>query len=402
MRRRRATGADHVHLSGERGMTWVFYLFPLLIVLAAVTSCRRADPQGEYPVVDPSAATGCCHSKGDNCDDTAIWIHPTDPSQSVIIGDDKQGGMLVWNLSGAEVQFIDGAKFMNNVDLRYEFPLSGTFRTGQSHTRVALVGVTNETDGAVTLYKVNPYSSPPGQLEHANGTLEASTLPLGKKLVYGGCMYYSQPTGSYYFFANWKDGTVMQMELTGGDAVRGKVVRAFDVGGQVEGCVADDVLGAFYIGEEAEGIWEYGAEPTAGQARAEVDLVGSASGLKADVEGLALYYANGDGGYLIASGQSAGRDVRNVVYAREAGHAWLGTFRVRDADETDGLDVTNFPLGPRFPHGLLVVHDSSESSSRHLLTPFERVAAALKLTMDSSWDPRCSPYRTCGDGTASR
>ena len=368
-------------------------------VVAALACTRAVRVTGDYPVVQSTVTTGPCHSPGDQCDDSAIWIHPTDAAQSVIIGDDKNGGMVVWNLAGQEIQFIDGAVNMNNVDIRYNFPLTGTFSTGQAHTRVALVGVTNETDAGVTLYKVNPYSSPTGKLEYANATLAASTLPLAKPLVYGGCMYYSQPTGTYYFFANWKDGTVKQVELTGGSSVTGKVVRSFDVGGQVEGCVADDVHQAFYIGEEDVGIWRYGAEPTVGDSRAQVDRVGSATGLKADVEGLTLYYTSDGGGYLIASAQSAGPDVRNVVYERTGTNAWVGTFRVQDADETDGMDVTNLALGPGFPHGVFVAHDASPTPSRHLLTPFERIATALNLTMDSTWDPRCSPYGTCAGST---
>ena len=367
-------------------------------VVAALACTRTVPVTGHFQVVQSTVTTGPCHSAGDQCDDSAIWIHPTDAALSVIIGDDKNGGMVVWNLAGEEIQFIDGSTNMNNVDVRYNFPLVGTFSTGQAHTHVALVGVTNETDAGVTLYKVNPYSSPAGKLEHANGTLASSTLPLGKELVYGGCMYYSQPTGTYSFFANWKDGTVKQMELTGGSSVSGKVVRTFDVGGQVEGCVADDVHQTFYIGEEVVGIWRYGAEPTAGDSRVQVDRVGSATGLKADVEGLTLYYRSDGSGYLIASAQSTGLDVRNVVYERTGTNAWVGTFRVQDADETDGMDVTNLALGPGFPHGVFVAHDASPTPSRHLLTPFERIATAFNLTMDSMWDPRCSLYGTCGGG----
>lgn len=374
-------------------------MLSMLAIVAALACTQTVNVTGNYPVVQSTVTTGPCHSAGDQCDDSAIWIHPTDPAQSVIIGDDKNGGMVVWNLPGQEIQFIDGGTNMNNVDLRYNFPLTGTFSTGQVHTHVALVGVTDETDAGVILYKVNPYCSPTGKLEYANATLAASTLPLAKPMVYGGCMYYSQPTGTYFFFANWKDGTVKQVELTGGSAVSGKVVRTFDVGGQVEGCVADDVLQSFYIGEEDVGIWKYGAEPTAGDSRTQVDRVGSATGLKADVEGLTLYYRSDGGGYLIASGQSSGPDVRDVVYERTGSNAWVGTFRVQDADETDGMDVTNLPLGPGFPHGLLVTHDASPTPSRHLLTPFERIATALNLTMDSTWDPRCSPYGTCAGST---
>ena len=371
----------------------------MLVVVGALSCTGAVTVTGNYPVVQSTVTTGPCHSPGDECDDSAIWIHPTDPAQSVIIGDDKSGGMVVWNLAGQEIQFIDGGVNMNNVDLRYNFPLTGTFSTGQQHTRVALVGVTNETASGLTLYKVNPYSTPPGKLEHANGTLEASTLPFGKPLVYGGCMYFSQPTGIYHFFANWKDGTVIQVQLAGGSSVTAKPVRTFDVGSQVEGCVADDVHQAFYIGEEDVGIWKYGAEPTAGDSRTQVDRVGSATGLKADVEGLTMYYRSDGGGYLIASAQSVGLDVRDVVYQRTGTNPWVGTFRVQDTDETDGMDVTNLPLGPAFPNGLLVTHDAVPVPSRHRLTPLERVAAALKLTMDPTWDPRCSPYGTCAGAT---
>ncbi len=367
--------------------------------LAALSCARTVEVTGSFPVVASTVTTGPCHSAGDQCDDSAIWIHPDDPASSVIIGDDKGGGMVVWDLAGREIQFLDGGKLMNNVDLRYEFPLAGTFSTGQAHDRVALVGVTDESDGAITFYKVNPYSSPPGMLEHANGSLAASTLPLGKPLVYGGCMYYSRATATYSFFANWKDGTVMQVALTGGNSVGGRVVRTFDVGGQVEGCVADDVHLAFYIGEEDVGIWRYGAEPGAGEARVQVDRVGSATGLVADVEGLTLYYRGDGDGYLIASGQSNGLDVRNVVYSRSGGNTWIGTFRIADTDETDGMDVTNCPLGPAFPHAVFVAHDATPTPSRHRLVPFERIAAALNLTMDASWDPRCAPYGTCGPTT---
>ena len=112
----------------------------LLVVVGALSCAGTVKVTGDYPVVQSTVTTGPCHSPGDDCDDSAIWIHPTDPAQSVIIGDDKSGGMVVWNLAGQEIQFIDGEKYMNNVDLRYNFPLTGTFSTGQEHARVALVG----------------------------------------------------------------------------------------------------------------------------------------------------------------------------------------------------------------------------------------------------------------------
>jgi len=331
--------------------------------------------------------TGTCGS-GDGCDDTAIWVHPSAPERSVVIGDDKQGGVLVWSLRGEQLQILDGGTAMNNIDVRYDFPLEGHFATGQPHAIVALVGVVNESDAGLTFYKVNPHCAPAGRLEHVGEDLADSTVALDAPQPYGGCFYRSAATGRHHFFVTWKDGTLRQVELRGGRRITGRVVRRLVVGGQLEACAADDVRADLYVGEEELGIWKYGAEPGDNDARGLVDRVGSRTGLMANVEGLGLYCRSDGGGYLIAAGQSSGADTRFVVYDRDGDNAWRGTFRVSGADSTDGLDVTNVSLGPRFPWGLLVVHDARPTPSRHRLVPFERVARRLGLVLDTTRDPR--------------
>ena len=59
-------------------------------------------------------------------DDPAIWIHPTDPTQSLVLGTDKggdtdQGGLYVFRLDGTidrELSFIPLNR-PNNVDIAY-------------------------------------------------------------------------------------------------------------------------------------------------------------------------------------------------------------------------------------------------------------------------------------------
>jgi 3-phytase len=41
-----------------------------------------------------------------DADDPAIWIHPTDPAQSLILGTDKQGGLHSYNIDGSQHQLI--------------------------------------------------------------------------------------------------------------------------------------------------------------------------------------------------------------------------------------------------------------------------------------------------------
>jgi 3-phytase len=332
----------------------------------------------------PSVETDPSHHDGDTADDTAIWIHPTDPSLSLVIGDDKDGGLMVWGLDGKEVQYVDGPGY-NNLDLRYNVPLAGTFSTGGAHTTVALVGVSDAGESQVDFFKVNPGTR---RLEAA-GSVGLSIEP------YGGCMYHSPSSGKYHFIAPDEEGMTVQVELRdgGNGQVAGTVVRTFDVGDVTEGCVADDVLGHLYVGEEDVGIWKYGAEPSTGSARTQVDAVG-AGHLVADVEGLSIYYAGSDQGYLIASSQG---DSTVAVYTREGSNSFRGNFDVGatgtidEVTESDGLDVTNVPLGGPFGLGLFAIHDHENSggtASNVKFVPWSSIANPLGLVADTTWDPR--------------
>ena len=335
--------------------------------------------------VAPTVETGASHHAGDTADDAAIWIHPTDPSLSLVIGDDKDGGLMVWGLNGVELQYIAGTRY-NNVDIRYNVPLSGQFTSGTVHTTVALVGVTDEGGRQIDLFKVNPATR---QLEAAGSIGTGVT-------GYGGCLYHSPTTGKYYFFVPDQAGVTEQYELRdgGNGQIAGTRVRQFDVGGITEGCVADDVFAQVYFGEEDVAIWKYGAEPDTGSTRTQVDKVGTGGNLAADIEGLSIYYAGASGGYLLASSQG---ESRVVVYERTGSNTILGKFSVGasgtidSVSGSDGLDVTNFPLGSGFGSGLFAIHDSSNSggtASNIKYVPWASIATALGLTVDTSWDPR--------------
>ena len=315
---------------------------------------------------------------GDAADDPAIWLHPTDRDQSLVIGTDKKGGLAVYDLEGNELAYLaDGD--MNNVDIRYGFELGGE--------PVDLVTAGNRTDDTVAIYRVDV--SGRTLVDVAAGSVAAGVV------VYGSCMYRSPMTGDTFVLVDSEEGEVVQLRLRDdGGRVAAEEVRRFDVGSQTEGCVADDELGWLYIGEEAEGIWRYGAEPDAGDARVAVDSTGSGGNLTADVEGLALYLLPGGRGYLVASSQG---ENAYAVYEREGDNAYVGSFRIVDGDfdrtsDTDGLDVTSAALGALYPSGLLVVQDGSndDGNQNFKLVAWEDVAGAFSpsLAIDTSWDPR--------------
>ncbi len=101
-------------------------------------------------------------------------------------------------------------------------------------------------------------------------------------------------------------------------------------------------------------LYKYGAEPgDSTSSRVTVDLVGSSTGLVADLEGLAIYHRPDGIGYLLASSQG---NNRFNVYRREGNNAYLGTFQIANglfgsAVDTDGIDVINMSLGPLYPTG---------------------------------------------------
>lgn len=298
---------------------------------------------------------------GDAADDPAIWVNPNDPAQSVIIGADKRGGLGVYDLSGKQIQYLSDGE-MDNVDLRDGFKLGGQ--------TVAIVTASNRKDNTIAVYKINPQTR---TLEN----VAARKIKHGLT-VYGMCMYRSAKTGKIYYFGTSKSGDVEQWELFESNGkVDAKKARNFKLRSVVEGCVADDELGHFYVAEEAVGIWKFGAEPEAGSDHTQVAKVGDGH-LFADVEGLAIAYGKDGAGYLIASSQG---NHSYVVYRRDGNNEFVKKFRVSAGDgvdgceETDGIDVTTANLGPAFPQGVFVVQDgfNDKGNQNFKLVPLQSI-----------------------------
>jgi len=196
---------------------------------------NRTGGGGTSSEVTAVAETQPVPHSGDAADDPAIWLHPTDPAKSTIIGTDKLGGLAVHDLQGQQLQYYADSQ-PNNVDLRYNFPLGGE--------RVGLVATSDRTTDSIRLYKVDAQT-------RELVSVSARQISTGHGL-YGLCMYHSPQSGKYYVFESDNSGTVQQWELF--DAGSGKVdarkVRSFAVGSTTEGCVADDELGGVYISEE--------------------------------------------------------------------------------------------------------------------------------------------------------
>lgn len=357
--------------------------YVLLAFIALATACSQANrvpPRGASAVpssaslhrVMPAAETEPVASPGDAADDPAIWVHPADPSLSLIIGTDKQRGLQVYGLDGRLLQDLPDGR-LNNVDLRDGFLMDGR--------PSVLVAATNRTDATIVFYTLDPDVRRLRRIE--------PRLPAGFAEPYGLCLYASRGGEHFVFVNEAVSGRIRQWQLRGTDGrVQASLVREFSVGGQAEGCVADDEAGTLYVAEEDRALWKYGAEPTAGRARTRIDSVGGASGLRADIEGVAIWKGPAGRGYLVVSNQGADS---YAVYRREAPHAFVGLFAIVEnaasgvdgAADTDGLEITSLAVGPQYPDGLLVVQDGRNepagSNQNFKLVSWRAVVDALAL-----------------------
>lgn len=346
----------------------ILYLLPPA-ALAAILLAPLAAPAAAagLPTVTPQMTL--VNGAADDQDDLCIWVHPTDPALGAIIASDKEAGRIfVYDLEGAVRQTVPVSGEPGNIDLRYGFPLGGA--------EIDIVCLNDRSTDRLLVYAMDAVTR---HLVRIDG----NDLSIGSN--YGLGLYRSPVTGAFHAFVTTESGAVKQYELwdDGGDVAR-TLVRSWSFPSQTEACVCDDETGFAYFGEEDVGIWRVGAEPGASTPGTRIASVGDGSGLAADVEGLAIYYAGGGAGYLFASAQGTNSF---VAFDRQPPHDPALHFDVAGVGASDGLDVANVPLGPDFPYGIFAVHDGTGSPHAVQVCAYED----LGLVIDTgSWDPRGS------------
>jgi 3-phytase len=358
------------------------------LVLTAAFGCAAPEPAA--PAANPPAApavlapVGRTASLPHDADDPAIWIHPTDPSRSLIFGTDKEekaGGLYAFGLDGALRLSIAPLDRPNNVDVEYGFRSAGATLdiavvTERMQHRLRIFGIAG--DGVVT-------DLAPAGLEVLGGEDGEASEPMGIAL-------YKRPADGAVFAivapkTGGATGYLWQYRLQPNAAghLQAAFVRRFGRFGrpggspdvEIEAVVVDDRLGFVYYSDEAYGIRKYHADPDHPDAGRELAVLGIDS-YEGDREGLAIYETGDQTGFLVSSDQvSNGSRLR--VYRREgtAGNPHdqpeLRTIQTT-ADDTDGLEVTSRPL-PGRPHGMLVMMNAGPRN--FLLYDWRDVAAAL-------------------------
>ena len=279
-------------------------------------------------------------------DDPAIWINPQDASQSLIIGTDKEteGGLFVYDLNGKIVNKVPGLKRPNNVDVEYGFNFQGkkidiAVTTERQQNKIRIYEVPSmEEIGAISVFEGETDRDPMGISIYKNPHTEEIFAIVGRKFC---------PGGTYLW----------QYKLSENNGkVTGEVARKFgNFSGkkEIESIAVDDELGFIYYSDEGFGVRKYYADPAKGNQ--ELVLFGQKD-FKEDVEGISIYDTGNGKGYILISNQQA--DTFNV-YRREGDNGNANQhYRIAEipvsTKESDGSEVVNVNLGPKFPNGVFV------------------------------------------------
>ncbi len=347
--------------------------FFLFAVIAVFSFSAAAEDLTKYTHVKPKVVTGRTGVKSlaGNADDPAVWIHPTDPSKSLIFGVDKSEGTWVWTLDGKELTHFDNWGKPGNIEVRYGFDLAGK---KVDIVALNLRKVKYKGGSKMACYAVNPdYTSGEDLLTTlCDGRSEGNDL---QKNSYGFTLYKDSVTGKIYCFEapDDKPFNIRQYLLesnAAGTGVTVKPVRDLEYSGLVvEGMVADDELGFFYVSEETEegqGVYKYLASPDA-SPKAVAVIAPLSDGYRRDREGLALYDAGNGKGYLLVVDQGASPETYSILrlYDRVSNKLVKTVVHLNEEGDflwdDDGVDANSSPL-PGFPNGIVVGHDGGKST----------------------------------------
>ncbi len=324
--------------------------------LLAIACGLFAFPDADTKIVTAVVQTTPVAHAGDAADDPAIWVHPTDPGLSLILGTNKKAGLVVYDLDGHPVQSLADAK-LNNVDVRQA--VAWNARAAKPAT-IDLAAAGGRDDASIHVYRIDPKSRKLSKLGSAK---------TGLAECYGFCLYHPA-AGPYaaklFAFVNDKSGAIEQWLLEPrDDSFAATLVRRWAVASQPEGMAADDDARTLYLGEERRGLWRFPADPAEGDPKQSVpatliDETKPKGRITPDLEGVAIYRGKKDAGYIIISAQGASEF---LVYRREGKNEFVGAFSVAatptvDAvQESDGIEVTSSSLGALFPFGAFVTQD---------------------------------------------
>ncbi len=335
-------------------------LLPIILLLVACGQTteqqEETDPTNESlsQELQPNYVTAPVAT---DSDDPAIWVHPTEPSQSLIVGTDKgspDGGLYVFDLQGKKLDSVKGLLRPNNVDLAWVRSEADTF---------AVVVCTERQAGQLRAFRM-PDLAP----------IDGGGFPLFEgeenRAAMGIALFERPSDGAIFAQVSRKteEGSpadsqaIWQYQLTF-DGTETKAQSSFlrrfgQFSGQkeIEAMAVDNQLGYLYYSDEGVGVRRYFVDPDSPSE--ELALFGT-QGFAEDHEGIAIYPTGASSGYITVSDQGA---QRFHFFDRESLEP-LGITSVA-ALKSDGSEAVADSLNEDFPQGLFVA--MSDDRTFHL------------------------------------
>jgi len=205
----------------QKGIAWqIGHLgTAALVVIAVMTgmACRTDEPTPGAPAVEPQPDSALVQALapvlvsdpvGGDSDDPAIWLHPDDPSQSLILGTDKAGAVYAFDLDGRIIpdKSVTGMGRINNIDVAYGVPLGGTAND--------IAVATDRNANLIRAFRL-PDMTPidNGGIEAFEGEPPELRRPMGLAL-------YTRPAdGALYPFFGWLSLALATVALIAGGGV---------------------------------------------------------------------------------------------------------------------------------------------------------------------------------------
>ena len=317
----------------------------IIIVAVLIANCGKPLPQ-----IDPNVIS---EKVPHDTDDPAIWVHPTDPSKSIVFGTDKDtnGAIYAFDLEGKIItdMVIKNVKYPNNIDLEYGFRLNDSVTTD-------IIVFTEREQNRIRVFSV-PDMKP---LDRGGFPVFEDETDIELRRPMGVSIYKRPENGKFYAIVSRKSGPennyLYQYELVVDSiGVKNKLVRKFGKFSkqkEIEAIAVDDELGFIYYSDEGVGIRKYYADPEMGND--EISLFGGEF-FEEDIEGIAIATQSNGEGFLIVSDQQKGQF---NLFSRK-NNTFLGA-RNLGTEETDGCDVVTVPLNSTFTNGLFVAMNDSK------------------------------------------
>jgi 3-phytase len=369
------------------------------LVLFASSGCRRASPAPDEDSTKPPPAPSrmsqaleieaeySTASLSNDPDDPAVWVHPTDPSRSLILGTMKvaapAGAVVAFGMDGQIRQVISGIDRPNNIDVEYGLQLGGK--------RFDIAVVTERLARQLRIFRIEPTD---GRLVDIGAVPVLQGQPGEAGAPMGIALYRRPRDGATFAIVAPKEGPrqgyLWQYRLADAGAGRVGATLVRRLGNfsatsirdenEIEAVAVDDALGYLYYSDEADGIHKWHADPDHADAARELAHF-ARTGFRGDREGIAIYALPDGTGYIVVTDQ-IDEDSEYHLYPREgaAGNPHDHSREIAvlrgGADATDGIEISSRPLGPGLPSGVLVAMNSGPRN--FLVFRWQDIAAAVK------------------------